>query len=210
MRTALLLAVTVSAGLCALLTAETPVHPYNPEVAPASEEPLKAIKRIRVPAGMQIDLWAAEPMLANPVCFCFDEKNRCYVAETFRLHAGVTDIRGHMNWLDDDLACRTFADRVAMYKKYAGSSFDDTYEKHHDRIRLLEDTTGADKATVFADGFHHAAEGLGAGLLARRGKVWYTCIPDLWQLQDTDRPWPTATRRCARPAAAFRRSSSQP
>ena len=43
-------------------------------------------------------------MLANPVSFAFDEKGRCFVAETFRLHHGVTDNRGHMNWLDDDLA----------------------------------------------------------------------------------------------------------
>jgi quinoprotein glucose dehydrogenase len=52
----------------------------------------------------------------------------------------------------------------------------------------LEDTKGegkADKATVFADDFKNAEVGLGAGLLARKGKVWYTCIPDLWLLQDT-------------------------
>ena len=30
-------------------------------------------------------------------------------------HAGVTDTRGHMYWLDDDLACRTVADRVARW-----------------------------------------------------------------------------------------------
>jgi quinoprotein glucose dehydrogenase len=160
---------------------------YNPKVAPASSEPATAMKRIRVPQGMQIDLWAAEPMLANPVCLAIDEKNRIYVAETFRLHAGVTDIRGHMDWLDDDLASRTVDDRRKLLHKYLGKQFP-SYEKEHERIRLLEDTTGqgkADKATVFADGFSHAVDGIGAGLLARRGKVWYTCIPDLWQLADT-------------------------
>src|SRR4051812_40968368 len=81
--------------------------PYNPQIEAASGDALKSVKKIRVPDGLHIDLWAAEPMLANPVCFCFDEKNRCYVAETFRYHGGVTDIRGHMNWLDEDLASRT-------------------------------------------------------------------------------------------------------
>src|SRR5262249_57499485 len=93
----------------------------------------------------------------------------------------------HMDWLDDDLASRTVADRVALYKKYLRDKFD-TYSVHHDRVRLLEDTDGdgvADRATVFADGFHHAADGLGAGLLARGGNVWYTCIPDLWLLRDS-------------------------
>src|SRR5262245_17615772 len=83
---------------------------YKPRISAASDEPLRAMKRFRVPPGLQVDLFAAEPMLANPVAFCFDGKGRCYVAETFRLHAGVPDIRGHMNWLDDDLACRTVED----------------------------------------------------------------------------------------------------
>src|SRR5207249_7124243 len=42
----------------------------------------------------------------------------------------------------------------------------------------------ADKSTVFADDFHRAADGIGAGLFARRGTVWFACIPDLWLLRD--------------------------
>src|SRR5207302_3743422 len=143
--------------------------PYSPRIAPASNEGAAALKRIRVPKELQVDLWAAEPMLANPVCLAIDGKNRIYVAETFRLHDGLTDIRGHMDSLDDDLACRTVADRIAMMKKHEDDKFKND-SVHHDRIRLLEDTTGAgkaDKATVFADGFHHPEDGIGAGLLAR-------------------------------------------
>jgi quinoprotein glucose dehydrogenase len=161
--------------------------PYTPTIAAASDEAAAAAKRIRVPKGLQVSLWAAEPMLANPVSFCVDEKNRFYVVETFRLHVGVTDIREHMDWLDDELACRTVADRVAMYRKYLGKEFS-KLEVEHDRIRLLEDRSGrgrADTATVFADGFHHAEEGLGAGVVARDGDVWFTCIPNLWLLRDT-------------------------
>src|SRR5262249_31802229 len=116
-----------------------------------------------------------------------DEHNRFYVAETYRLHAGVTDDRGHMDWLDDDLASSTVADRVALYHKHLKDRFS-TYEKEHDRVRLIEDTDGdgkADPSTVFADAFPSAASGIGAGLLARGGNVWYTCIPDLWLLRDT-------------------------
>jgi quinoprotein glucose dehydrogenase len=180
------------AGLLALITSpparsQGPAQPYSPKIAPASNEATTAIKRIRVPQGLRVDLFAAEPMLANPVCFCVDEHNRFYVAETFRYTTGVTDIRDHMDWLDDDLACRTVDDRVALLKKHLGGKFA-TYEVEHDRIRLIEDTKGAgkaDRATVFADGFHHAADGIGAGLLARRGQVWFACIPDLWLLRDT-------------------------
>ena len=137
--------------------------------------------------GVKADLWAAEPHVANIVSFAFDEKGRCYVAETFRLHAGVTDNRGHMDWLDDDLAARTVGDRLAMYKKYLKGKFAD-YAREQDRVRLVVDTRGtgrADKATVFAGDFARAEDGIGSGVLARGGNVWYTCIPDLWLLKDT-------------------------
>jgi quinoprotein glucose dehydrogenase len=160
---------------------------FEPKIAPASDEPRQALVRIRVPAGLTIELFAAEPLLANPVAFCFDEKGRCYVAETFRIHHGVTDNRGHMDWLADDLASRTVADRVALYRKHLKEKFA-TYEIAHDRVRRLEDTDGdgvADRATVFADGFHNAADGIGSGVLACQGNVYYTCIPSLWLLRDT-------------------------
>ncbi len=161
---------------------------YNPPLAKASDEGQKAIKQFRVPAGIETKLWAAEPLLANPVCFAFDEKGRCYVAETFRLHHGVTDNRNHMDWLDDDIANQSVADRVAMHRKWAKDKFSATYEKEHDRVRMIWDSADkgvADRASVFADGFHSAASGIGAGLLARHGNVYYTCIPDLWLLKDT-------------------------
>jgi quinoprotein glucose dehydrogenase len=160
---------------------------YRPAVSPASDAAERAIKRMKSPPGLRVDVFAAEPLLANPVCFCIDAHNRFYVAETFRLHSGVTDIRGHMNWLDDDLACRTVADRVAMLHRRLGNKVAD-FTRDHDRIRLVEDRSGkgkADHSTVFADGFHHLEDGIGAGLLARGQDVWYTCIPDLWLLRDS-------------------------
>jgi quinoprotein glucose dehydrogenase len=171
-----------------VLAGEQP-KPYTPRVLPASDEPERAMKNIRVPQGMKIDLWAAEPLLANPVVFSIDHKGRIYVAETFRLHAGVTDIRSWLRagWLDDDLACRTVEDRLAFMKRRLGKRFAD-YDKHHERIRLLEDTKGAgkaDRSTVFADGFHRPQDGIAAGVLARGQDVYYACIPDLWRLRDT-------------------------
>ena len=177
-------------GVCCAVTTTAqpePADPYAKQVAKASDDWMKTIKRMKLPAGVEADLWAGEPDVANIVSFCFDEKGRCYVAETFRLHHGVTDNRGHRDWLDDDLASRTVADRLAMYKKYLKDQLP-TYAKDSDRVRMLEDTKGqgrADKSTVFAAGFNNAADGIGSGVLARRGKFWYTCIPDLWLLQDT-------------------------
>ena len=160
---------------------------YDPPIAKASDEGIKAIRSFRVPGGLKAELFAAEPLLANPVAFCVDEKGVVYVAETFRHGDGVTDTRSHMEWLDDDLASRSVADRVAMYKKYLGSKFE-SFHVQHERVRRVVDRDGdgrADASTVFADGFNDPAAGIGAGVLARKGDVYYTCIPGLWKLRDT-------------------------
>ena len=163
-------------------------HAFNPNVVAASPDADRAMSLFRVPQGLKVGLWAAEPLLANPVAFGFDEHGKVYVVETFRVHNGVTDNRGHMNWLDADLASRSVEDRVAMYRKFLGKEAD-SYGTEHDRVRLVEDRDGdgkADHAGVFADGFHDLADGVAAGVLARKGDVYFTCIPDLWLLRDTD------------------------
>jgi quinoprotein glucose dehydrogenase len=157
-------------------------------VAAASNEGEQALKRLKAAPGLKVDLWAAEPMLANPVAFCFDEKGRAYVCETFRLAAGVDDIRGIMDWLDEELAARTVDDRMAEMKRHLGDRLA-KYSDHSERIRLLEDRSGhgkADHATVFAEHFNDPLDGIGAGVLARKGNVWYANIPHLWLLRDTN------------------------
>ena len=159
-----------------------------PVVAAASEEGELAIKKFQVAPGLKVDLWASEPMLANPVAFNFDEKGRAYVCETFRLNAGVDDIRGIMDWLDEELACRTTDDRLAEMKRHLGDRFA-RYSEHSERVSRIEDRDGdgkADHATVFADGFSTPLDGIGAGVLARHGSVWYANIPNFWLLRDTN------------------------
>ena len=161
---------------------------YAPLIHEASNEAELALSRFRMPDGFAAELFAAEPLLANPVAFHVDPSGRFYVVETFRLFAGVTDTRRHMYWRDDDLACRTVADRLALYKKHLGDQLP-SYSVEHDRLRLVVDDNGdgkADRATVFADGFNNLADGLAAGVLARGDDVWFACIPDLWLLRDQD------------------------
>jgi quinoprotein glucose dehydrogenase len=159
---------------------------YNPYVAPASDEAQNAIRRFRVPKGFKVELFAAEPLLANPVAFHIDEQGRFFVCETFRALDGVTDIRHHMNWLNDDLASKSVEDRVTMMRKYEGERIS-KYTKESDRLRLVVDTNSdgrADKSTVFSQGYHNIADGIAAGVLARKGDVYFANIPHLWLLQD--------------------------
>jgi len=163
--------------------------PYVPRIEPASEEAAQALGRFTTAPGVELRLFAAEPRLANPVAFHIDFDGTVYVAETFRHHQGVTDIREHMDWLDDDLAARTVADRLAMFRKFEGEHYDPGYGRAFDQVRRIVDRDGdlvADEDTVFASDFSDHAAGIGAGVLADHGTVYYTCIPDLWRLRDPD------------------------
>ncbi len=168
----------------AALTPAVPPEAQTPRKAAAGRDAEQAARATQVEKGLTVEVWAAEPLLANPVAFAFDETGRCFLAETYRHTDGVTDTRGHMYWLDDDLAIRSIADRLAMYKKYKYPP----YEKFGEQVRLIWDSTGsgkADKSTVFAGPFNKPEDGLGAGVLARKGDVYYTCVPNLYRLRDT-------------------------
>ena len=161
---------------------------YTPPLAPASDEAARTAATFQLKEGYSAQTFAAEPQLAHPVCFWIARDGKVYVAETFRHHAGVTDIREHMDWLEDDLAARSVEDRVAMFRKHLGDQFP-SFEREHERIKVLVDTDGdrkIDRDEVFADGFSAAADGIAAGLFEHKGQVWYACIPTMWKLADTD------------------------
>lgn len=185
----------LTASSLAPLAQEGVAHGDAPAATEMSQEAREAMARFTLPEGFGVSLFAAEPMMAHPVAFTIDALGRFYVAETYRHSKGVTDIRGHMDWLEDDLASRTVADRVAMYRKHtAPERYAEEFETESERVVRLVDSDGdgeADESTVFATGFDDPAAGIGAGLLTEMlpdggVKVWFTCIPDMWELVDSD------------------------
>ncbi len=150
-------------------------------------DPQLAIKLFTAPPSFKIDLFAAEPQLMNPVSFCLDEHGRVFVAETFRYRTSAFDIRQHMKMYYEDLASRTVEDRAAMIRRFLGNRVGEM-SVQSEVVRLLEDRGGtgrADFSADFADGFNSILDGIGSGVLARKGKVYYADIPNLWLLQDT-------------------------
>ncbi|MHC5542971.1 DUF7133 domain-containing protein, partial [Singulisphaera rosea] len=114
-----------------------------PEVQTQTQPPAlnAAPPAFRVPKGLKVELFAAEPQLANPVAFCLDEQGRVYVAEEYRFNRGTEENRTRPFFLEDDLQLRTVDDRLAMYKKWA-DRFEggmDWFSKYSDQVRLLED-----------------------------------------------------------------------
>ena len=154
------------------------------EIAPASNEGEQALQRMKLPPGLVATLWAAEPMLANPVAFNFDEKGRIFVAETYRYRSSVLDIRDYMWTLEAELANRTLEDQSAAIARHFGPEGVKELSIETERVRLLEDTdrTGvATKSTLYAEGFNSPLDGIASGVLARRGSVYFTSIPSVWK-----------------------------
>ena len=137
----------------------------------------------------KIELFADRTQIANPVTFAIDEQGRFLVAETFRQLKGIEDNRFQEHWILDDVASQTVEDRLAMYKKWQEKTPMSYYTDFEERIQTVEDKDGdgrADTVSTFADKFNHPLDGTGAGLLARNGTVYYTCIPHLYSLKDAD------------------------
>ncbi|MFO0806781.1 MAG: PVC-type heme-binding CxxCH protein [Gemmataceae bacterium] len=178
----------------ALLAAD-PVQ-TTPPLPDGSAKAKQHMAGFRLPQGLKVELFAAEPMLSSPVAISVDEKGRVFVAEEYRLGHGAAENRSNPAfnfsfWLDDELQLKSNDDRLKMYEKWA-SKFPGGmkwFTSHGDQLRLVEDTTGsgrADKSRVFAGGFNSPLDGLAAGVLAHDGDVYFTCIPNLWKFRDND------------------------
>ncbi|HYP18338.1 MAG TPA: PVC-type heme-binding CxxCH protein, partial [Opitutus sp.] len=162
----------------------------EPEVAPASREGEQALERMKLPPGLKASLWAAEPMLANPVAFNFDEQGRIFVAETYRYRTSVLDIRDYLWMLEDDLATRTIEDRSRIIRERLGAEGEKELSIESELLRVLEDRDGdgkADHSAIYAGGFNTPLDGIASGVLARRGEVWFTNIPSLWKFTGRDK-----------------------
>lgn len=142
----------------------------------------------RVEPGYKVTPVASEPLFANPVAFCFDPAGRIFVAETHRVHHGTEDNRNHMDWLDDDLAAQTVAERRAYIERRMADNLKH-YTEAGELVRLLEDRDGDgvyDHSSIFSDGYNEIESGAAAGVMWVGDRLLFTCIPDLWELRDAD------------------------
>ncbi|MCC6229140.1 MAG: HEAT repeat domain-containing protein [Phycisphaerales bacterium] len=149
----------------------------------------------------RVDTWAKPGSMRNPVSFTIDWKGSVYVAETDRAGNAVTDTRGlgKLNAVEEDLKLKSVEDRRALINKWiaAGAFEKDFFTRTEDRVRVLRDTDGdgvADFSGIFAGGFNDALDGIGAGVLFLNGSIYYTCIPSLWKLTDTNNDFAADTR----------------
>ncbi|MDF1739332.1 MAG: HEAT repeat domain-containing protein [Verrucomicrobiales bacterium] len=139
--------------------------------------------------GLEGNTWVSFPFVENPGSFGFDPKGRLFVAEANRFWLGVPDLRGANELIRDDFKAVALEDRTKLYEKYASSFPEGWFSRVADRIIRLEDKDGngaADHRTLFSDRFKEPLDGIGFSILADDGHVYFTCIPSVWKLTDTD------------------------
>jgi quinoprotein glucose dehydrogenase len=181
-------AVELAPGSTAPTPLKGPERVASPLLRPASDEARQAQQRFRIQPECKVELFAAEPLLGNPVAFTIDNLGRCYTAETYRYRSSVLDIRHYLFMLEDDMANRTVADREAQIRR----NFPSEWQKlgiETEVIRLVQDRDGdgvAETSSVFADGFTTTMDGIASGILAHDGQVWFTNIPNVWRFDGPD------------------------
>jgi len=134
--------------------------------------PEEAVRRMVVPEGFHVEVFAAEPMVRQPLSASFDERGRLWVIEYLQYPnpAGLKPVTV-------DQYLRTEYDRVPEPPPRG--------PRGADRIKILEDTDGdgrADKSTVFVEGLN-----LASGLALGHGGVFVGQAPYLLFYPDRDR-----------------------
>ena len=167
-----LLTALLLAPLAALHAADAPKAPANNAAAPDTRlvretDALTAEAEraaLHVPAGFEVQLFAAEPQINKPINIALDDKGRVWVSSTYEYPYAAAKER----WSDPQ-----------------GTRVKDS----RDAIKILEDTNGdgrADKVTDFADGLN-----IPTGVLPwhkpehKAGCIAWS-IPNIWYFADTD------------------------
>ena len=139
--------------------------------------------------GLTASTWVRFPFVQNPGSFGIDRKGRVFVAEANRLWQGVADLRGINEFIAGDFQSRTLEDRAKLINSIPGRVPEGFWTNTPDRLIRLEDSDGndaADRHSVFADSFYEQLDGIGFSVLPEDDAVYFTCIPSLRKLTDTN------------------------
>jgi len=157
--------------------------------------------------GLDMQLWASEDLMADPVALSMDNQGRAWVAITRRSNNSEFDIRPYPHWLTDSLAMQTYEDRREfLHKTFAADknlTERDVPDRNNDgvhdwrdlavvkeQVLLLSDTTGdgrADRSQVALEDFNsEVTDVLGAIYYDNHSdEVFLGVAPNAWRAKDT-------------------------
>jgi len=116
-------------------------------------KPAEAVKTMSIPKGFEVSVFAAEPDIAEPIAFCFDDRGRLWVAENFnyqtrRQHTGdkVSRIQILEDTDSDGVFDRkkTFTDKLTFTSGLA-CGFGGVFVGSPPNLSFIPDADGDDK-----------------------------------------------------------------
>ena len=145
--------------------------------SPKPLTPEQSLKEFRLPDGLQIELVAAEPLIADPSAMAFDSQGRLFVSEIHGYnvdgHIDITELN-KTGVLDKEVR------RILVDDETLGKAEEQTFGV----VKLLEDTKGdgrMDRVIVWDDKLPACF-----GVVPTRDGVIALCAPDIIYLGDTD------------------------
>ena len=146
----------------------------------------------RVADNYEIELFADNKFVDNPISITIDRQGRVYVAEALRFLRGVEDTRRYNAWFIDELNINDLQGRLDLYEKWTkkGLFKEGHFTLFSERIQTIIDSDGdgkADQKKLYAAEFNHPLDGNGSSiLLGQDGEMYYANIPHIWKLYDKD------------------------
>jgi quinoprotein glucose dehydrogenase len=185
------------------------LHTFRIKGLSLSKKLVKAPPPAQVdPSGLEVSVWAENPLVASPVAISFDEQGRAYVTRVRRRKISSLDLRNLRAWVKHDLSIRSLEDKLAFYQKAMGPNvFPDI--RHYsppdrnadgkrdwrdlavqtEEILRIEDTDGdgkADKSIVIDEDLASPVTGIAAGVLWAEGAAYAAVEPDIWKYDDSN------------------------
>jgi quinoprotein glucose dehydrogenase len=171
--------------------------------------------------GLQVSVWAENPLTASPVGVSVDPQGRVFSTRVRRRKQSSLDIRSFRDWVKHDLSIQSLDDRLAFYQKAMGPErfpnirHYDPPDRNKDGKRDLADLTVqteeihciidtdkdglGDKQIIIDADLASPVTGIAAGILWADGALYSAVEPDIWRYDDTDGDGvPDKRRRLAR------------
>lgn len=167
---------------------------------------IEAETAITLDDALEIDLWASDTLVHDPIAISIDPNGRIFYTRASRQANSEFDIRGHRNWMTASISFETVEDRRAFLKatftpdsteseRFLEDFNEDGVRDWRDlavekeQVWFVEDRTGdgtADHAQLYLKDFHEEVTDVANGLEFHDGEVFIGAAPDLWRTKDTD------------------------
>lgn len=183
---------------------DIPITRIEPEEASRLASSARAEVAAQLADGLELSLWATEPLMIDPVALTVDDRGDVYVTGSNRSNITV-DIRWHPDWTTEVLGFQTVDDLRAFFRRVMAPERsaenaewlpDLDGDGSHDwrdltvqteRVYRIRDASGdglADTSERLLEGFNTEVTDVIGGVLVHDGDLYVAAAPDLWRYRD--------------------------